>query len=75
MVTNVMSLAPKIADVAEFALRKDVDLACITETWLKERIADSVVEIPNYSIIHLDRQVIEHGGVCLYVKEAGVDLD
>ena len=69
MVTNVMSLAPKIAEVAEFALRKDVDLACITETWLKERIADSVVEIPNYSIIRLDRQVIEHGGVCLYVKE------
>ena len=69
MVTNVMSLAPKIAEVAEFALRKDVDLACITETWLKERIANSVVEIPNYSIIRLDRQVIEHGGVRLYVKE------
>ena len=69
MVTNVMSHAPKIAEVAEFALREDVDLACITETWLKERIADSVVEIPNYSVIRLDRQVIEHGGVCLYVKQ------
>ena len=64
-----MFLAPKITEVAEFALRKDIDLVCITETWLKERIADSVVEIPNYSIIRLDRQVVEHGGVCVYVKD------
>ena len=69
MLANVMSLAPKITAVAEFAVRKDIDLVCITETWLKERIADSVVEIPNYSIIRLDRQVVEHGGVCLYVKD------
>ena len=69
ILANVMSLAPKIAEVAEFAVRKDIDLVCITETWLKERIADSVVEIPNYSIIRLDRQVVEHGGVCLYVKD------
>ena len=64
-----MSLAPKITEVAEFAVRKDIDLVCFTETWLKERIADSVVKIPNYSIIRLDRQVVEHGGVCLYVKD------
>ena len=28
-----MSLAPKITEVAEFAMRKDVDLACITIAW------------------------------------------
>ena len=64
-----MSLAPKITVVAEFAVGKDIDLVRITETWLEERIAYSVVEIPNYSIIRLDRQVVEHGGVCLYVKD------
>ena len=69
MLANVMSLAPKITEVAEFAVRKDIDLVCFTETWLKERIADSVVKIPKYSIIRLDRQVVEHGGVCLYVKD------
>ena len=41
----------------------------LSETCLKEHIADSVVEIPNYSIIRLDRQVVEHGGVCVYVKD------
>ena len=69
MLANVMFLTPKITEVAEFAVRKDIDLVCITETWLKERIADSVVEIPNYSIMRLDRQVVEHGGVCVYVKD------
>ena len=69
MLANVMSLAPKITEVAEFAVSKDIDLVYITETWLKECIADSVVEIPNYSIIRLDRQVVEHGGVCVYVKD------
>lgn len=47
----------------------DVDLACITETWLKDRIADGVVHIPGYSIIRRDRKVVEHGGVCLYIKD------
>ena len=52
----VMSLAPKIVEVSEFILRNDVDLACITETWLKDRIADGVVYIPGYSIIRRDRK-------------------
>lgn len=64
-----MSLAPKIVEVSEFILRNDVDLACITETWLKDRITDSVVHIPGYSIIRRDREVVEHGGVCLYIKD------
>ena len=34
-----MSLALTITVVAEFAVRKDIDLVYITETWLKERIA------------------------------------
>ena len=69
LLTNVMSLAPKIVEVSEFILRNDVDLACITETWLKDRITDSVVHIPGYSIIRRDREVVEHGGVCLYIKD------
>lgn len=64
-----MSLTPKVIEVAEFAGRLDIDLLCISETWLKEHVADSVVEIPNYSIIRRDRQGVQHGSVCLYVKD------
>ena len=66
---KAVSLAPKIVEVSEFILRDDVDLAYITETWLKDRIADGVVHIPGYSFIHRDREVVEHGGVCLYIKD------
>lgn len=44
-------------------------MVCITETWLKERVADSVVDIPGYSILRRDRRTVEHGGVCLFIKD------
>ena len=51
MVANTMSLVPKITEIQEFVTRKDVSLAFITETWLRESIADSVVDIPGYIIL------------------------
>ena len=57
-----MSLVPKIEEVSEFAVLNDVDLACITDTWLKDRIVNNVVEIPGCSIIRRDREEVEHGG-------------
>ena len=57
-----MSLVPKIVEVSEFVVLNDVDLACITDTWLKDRIVNNVVEIPGYPIIRRDREEVEHGG-------------
>ena len=67
MLTNVMSLAPKIVKVQEFVYRNNVDLAFITETWLSECIDDSIVDIPGYTIIRRDRSTDNHSGVCLYI--------
>ena len=66
-----MSLVPKSVEVQEFLLRTQVDLAFITETWLKTTIANTVVDIHGYSIIRRDRMSNDHGGVCLYIKENG----
>ena len=74
MLINAMSLAPKIDEVAEFVLRNDIDLAFVTETWLKDRVDDIVVGISVYSILRRDRHVIEHGGVCLYIKDGYRDF-
>jgi len=70
-VSNVMSLAPKLVEVQEFLLRTQVDLAFIIETWLKTTIANTVVDMPGYSIIRRDRMSSDHGGVCPYIKENG----
>ena len=67
-VSNVRSLAPKIDEVSEFLLRHQIDLAFITETWLKESIDDSVISISGYCVFRRDRETDCHGGVCIYVN-------
>ena len=47
-VSNVRFLVPKIDEVSEFFLRHQIDLAFITETWLKESIDDRVISISGY---------------------------
>ena len=46
-----MSLGPKIDEVNEFIIRNEINLALITETWLKESVSDSVIDIPNFTLL------------------------
>ena len=69
MVSNVMSLVPKMSEVSEFILRNQVSLAFITESWLKSSVCDSVIDIPGYSVLRKERVSESHGGICLYLKD------
>ena len=40
------------------------DIACFTETWLKDSIDDNVIDISDYSVVRKDRSHAQHGGVC-----------
>ena len=64
MLTNVRSLVPKLDEVQEFLFRNDINFAFITETWLKESIAESIINIPGYTVFRRDRKNDDHGGVC-----------
>ena len=68
MLTNVRSLAPKMDEISYFMLHNHVDLAFITETWLRESIPDSIIHTPGYTVFRRDRIRGNHGGVCIYVK-------
>ena len=68
ILSNVMSLSPKIDEVRLVIKKTGVDIAVFTETWLKHVIPDSVVHIPGYNIIRKDRVERTHGGVCVYVQ-------
>lgn len=72
MLANVMSLVPKLVEVREFVNRNNISLAFITETWLKGAVADSVIDIPGYSIVRRDRSANNHGGVCIYIKDGNI---
>ena len=68
--SNVMSLAPKIDEVNSVVSNANVDVVCITETWLQSHISDSVVAINGYNLIRRDRRDARHGGVCMYIKSS-----
>ena len=38
MLSNPMSLTPKLCEVKELLLRQNVQIGCFVETWLKEHI-------------------------------------
>ena len=68
MLTNVMSLAPKIDEVRLFVTNSNPDLVFITETWLTNAIDTNHIHIPEYNIVCKNRTSGSHGGVCLYIK-------
>ena len=74
MLANTISLVPKLLEVEEFLSRNSVDIGFITETWLKDGISDSVVEIQGYKIVRRDRLAYQHGGVCVYIKN-GINFE
>ena len=69
MLANVKSLVPKIDAVTEFIVRNKIDLSLITETWLKESVPDSVINIPGFTLLRRNISSQIHGGVCAYIKE------
>ena len=62
-----MSHSPKIDEIRATISHANLDFVCITETWLKDHIDSHVVGIAGHNIVRLDRKVISHVGVCLYV--------
>ena len=72
ILSNVMSLVPKIDELEYVMKENSVDIAFITETWLKNSITDEVIEMRGFRVFRHDRIEKEHGGVCIYVKASYV---
>jgi len=67
LLSNPMSLAPKIDEIAYAVQQQNIDIALFTETWLKESIPDDPINIEGFQLYKRDRKNQEHDGVCLYV--------
>ena len=68
LLSNVMSLVPKIDELHEVINSNDIDIACITETWLRNHIDDNIVTLSEFRLVRFDRSTSQHGRVCMYVK-------
>jgi len=66
---NVRSLvaAGRIAELENFTAFNNVDILCITETWLKPKHLDSMLNLPGFQpIFRRDRLSAKGGGGSLY---------
>ena len=70
ILSNVISLSPKIDKVRVTICNANLDFICITETWLKNHIDDNFVLVPGYNIIRRDRETSDHEGICTYVRDS-----
>ena len=46
----------------------DVDVLCLTETWLKDNIDSNFIQIDGYELFRKDRHGKRRGGVGIYIK-------
>ncbi len=60
----------KIDEISFFLQNQDIEIAFFNETWLKQSVPDSCINIKNYQLFRRDRENRIHGGVCIYVKES-----
>ena len=67
---NVCSLLPKLDEIRFLILSLDLDVLCISETWLHEQIPNHEIIIDGYDVIRKDRLDKRGGGVCMYVKNS-----
>ena len=69
MLANVTSLVPKIDEITEFIVHNKINLSFITETWFKESVLHSVINIPGFTLLRRDRSSQIHGGYVLSLKK------
>lgn len=53
---NCQSLLPHFSEFSDYFVHSTFDLIAMSETWLKPQISDTLVNLPGYQIIRLDRK-------------------
>lgn len=66
---NIRSLLPKLEQLTDFLVDKNVSILALSETWLNRDISDNLLSIQGYNLIRIDRDG-RGGGVALYIKDS-----
>ena len=61
---------PKLDELRLFVSSLDIDVLCISETWLNHKILDEDVDIHGYKCFRKDRIGKTGGGVAIYLKDS-----
>ena len=64
---NAQSLLGHFDEIELLIKERNIDILCISETWLHQEISSSFISIPNFHIYRCDAG--RGGGVCIYVRD------
>ena len=70
LVSNANHLLNKVDDLYSIVTSHEVDVVCITESWLDSSTPNTLCTIGNYEIYRKDRLCGLGGGVICYVSSA-----
>ena len=63
---NAQSLIPKLDEIKKLIENEDLDILCISETWLQPNILDDLISIKNYNVFRNDNPLNSRGsGACI----------
>ena len=66
---NVRSLFCHIDELRIFMNDHNIDIFCVAETWLNDKINNNSVALNGYNILRYDRKHKRGGGVCIYFRK------
>ena len=66
---NIQSLRYKVDNVRVLLVENNIDILCISESWLESSIGNNEINIDGYNICRLDRIHMHHGGILYYIKD------
>ena len=64
---NSQSLLCHLDEIKLYIVNNQLDILCVSETWLAPNLEDRFVNVPGYSVFRHDRG--RGSGVCVYVKQ------
>lgn len=65
---NAQSLKNKLDEFRLIFENSNIDIICVSETWLKPETPDSLISLKGYKVFRADR-VTHAGGVAIFVKD------
>jgi len=68
--TRSFCVQSKMDEIKHKLTSENIDVLCLTETWLHPDIPSEYIEIENYTLIRRDRAGVgKGGGICIFVRD------
>ena len=69
---NAQSLIPKLDEIKLLKENEDLDILCISETWLQPNSIDDLISIKNYNVFRNDNPLNSRGSGHVYMSRTSL---